>query len=121
MGFLFEKLEVYQRAIGFNQKINSIITKMPKGYFVLIDQLRRAALSIPLNIAEGSGRYHKADKKNFLYIARGSAFECILILELLKRSEFITQTQMEVLRNEIESISQMLSGLIKKFENSDIR
>lgn len=80
--FDFEKLEVYLKAKAFNAAVanfidNVILSKNKK------DQLERAAFSIMLNIAEGSGRFTKPDKKNFYIIARGSAFECVAIFDYL--------------------------------------
>lgn len=77
----------------------------------LADQLTRASLSIPLNIAEGAGRYHKADKKNFYIIARGSVFECVAILDVLK-GKHIDETTYSKYYAILEELSKMLSGLI---------
>jgi len=68
--FDFEKLEVYKKAKEFNKKI-SIFLKEKNLDRVTNDQLRRASFSIMLNIAEGSGRYSKADKRKFYVISRG--------------------------------------------------
>lgn len=74
--------------------------------------MNRAALSISTNIAEGNGRYHKADRTNFFRIARGSAFECVPILEICRRKKLIAEELSEALKKNIEDISKMLSGLI---------
>jgi four helix bundle protein len=76
--------------------------------------LNRASLSISANIAEGNGRYHKAERNNFFRIARGSAFECVPILEICMRKKLITGELNETLKKKIEDICKMLSGLIKK-------
>lgn len=114
MGFLFEKLEVYQRAVGFGEKILALTECLPRGQNALADQLKRAAVSISLNIAEGNGRWHPKERKNFFLIARGSVFECVPILELCRRQGWIEQEAKEILRSELEVIGKMLSALIKQ-------
>jgi four helix bundle protein len=74
--FDFEKLTVYAKSKKFNKKIYEFL-KSSKSDRTTKDQLRRASFSIMLNIAEGSGRFSKADKRNFYIISRGSAFECV--------------------------------------------
>ena len=77
MSFMFENLEVYQKAVDFADKIMALTAQFPRGYYFLTDQLNRAALSIATNIAEGNGRFTKADRRNFFTIARGSIHECV--------------------------------------------
>ena len=113
MTFLFEKLDVYRKAVDFAQEIYETTKGFCRGSFHLADQLNRAALSISTNIAEGNGRYHKADRINFFRIARGSAFECVPLLEICRRRKLIGGERQATLRKEIEDISRMLSGLIK--------
>jgi four helix bundle protein len=73
MAFQFEKLEVYQKALDWVESVETICEYLKgKVSYSLIDQLSRAALSIPLNIAEGNGRWHKGEKRQFFWIARGS-------------------------------------------------
>ncbi|MDI6715452.1 MAG: four helix bundle protein [Actinomycetota bacterium] len=75
---------------------------LPKGKYFMADQLRRASLSISLNIAEGNGRWHKAEKRQFFTIARGSACECVPILELLRRDGSIDSKTHDQLNVEID-------------------
>jgi len=71
--FKFEKFEVYQRALNFTNIIYNITREFPyTEQFGLCSQLRRSAISISLNLAEGFGKYHKKDKKCFYQIARSS-------------------------------------------------
>ena len=100
-------------AVNFADKICELTKGFPKGNYYLSDQLNRAALSISTNIAEGNGRYHRADRVNFFRIARGSAFECVPILEICKRKKLIAGQEHLSLKNSIEDISKMLSGLMK--------
>lgn len=112
MAFIFEKLDVYRKAVDFANKICELTQDFAKGNYYLADQLNRAALSISTNIAEGNGRYHKADRINFFRIARGSAFECVPILEICTRKGLINSEKSTALKNELEDICKMLSGLI---------
>ena len=82
---MFEKLQVYQKAIDLADEVASLTENFPRGYYFLTDQLNRASLSIAANIAEGNGRFTKADRKNFFTIARGSVQECVPLLELARR------------------------------------
>lgn len=76
-----EKLDVYRISIEFLALSSKIIECLPPGNSVLSDQLRRAALSIPLNIAEGTGKPSTGEMKRFYGIARGSAMECGAVLD----------------------------------------
>jgi len=114
MSFRFENLEVYQKAVAFAIEISTITDTFPKGSYYLTDQINRAAISISLNLAEGNGRFTQKDRNNFFYIARGSAFECVPILKILNAKKLINDEQFVTLMNEIETISKMLSGLIRK-------
>lgn len=109
---MFENLDVYQKAIIFADEISDLTKDFSRGNYYFTDHLNRAALSIATNIAEGNGRYSKADRKNFFRIARGSAFECVPILELCKRKKLIKEEKHKALKNNIDEIGKMLSGLI---------
>jgi four helix bundle protein len=110
--FDFEKLTVYSKAKEFNIRINRFLltTKLDK---TTNDQLRRASFSILLNIAEGTGRFTKPDRKNFFIIARGSTFECVAILDYLKDIQAISQTQFDEFYQELDELSRMLFAMIK--------
>lgn len=112
MAFIFEKLDVYQKGVDFADKICELTKDFAKGNYYLADQLNRAALSISTNIAEGNGRYHKPDRINFFRIARGSAFECVPILEICSRKGLIKADKSKGLKSELEDICKMLSGLM---------
>ena len=77
-----EKLDVYKVSIEFMAIAIKIANNIPRGYSSLADQLKRAAWSIPLNIAEGCGKSSPNDKKRFYSIARGSAMECAAIIDV---------------------------------------
>jgi len=110
--FDFEKLTVYNRAKTFNKKVNAFLENNNLDR-TTNDQLRRASFSIMLNIAEGSGRFTQADKRNFYVIARGSAFECVAIFDFLCDLQKINQDEFSSFYSEIEEISKSLYALIK--------
>jgi four helix bundle protein len=115
--FAFQNLEVYQKAKSFNSIIFKYVTKNDARIdFVIKKQLKRAALSIQLNIAEGSGRFSKADRKNFFVIARGSVFECYAILDFLKDESLIESDLVSGLNSQCESLSKMLFAMIKNLQ-----
>ena len=115
--FDFQKLEVYQKAKTFNREITDLL-RSHNFDRVTNDQLRRASFSIMLNIAEGSSRFSNRDRKNFLVISRGSAFECVAILEYLVENKEITESDFDRFYGMLDEISRMLYSLIKRLESS---
>ncbi len=113
MPFAFEKLVVYQKALDFADQICRNTEQFSRGYGFLVNQLNRAALSIAANIAEGNGRFTKRDRRHFFGIARGSAQECAPLLELALRRGLLTCDSHTILKNQLEEVARMLSGLIK--------
>ena len=111
--FDFEKLEVYKKAKELNKEILKYLrdNKIIDNY--LRDQLKRASISIVINIAEGSGRISKADKRNFYTISRGSVFECVSLLEIIHDENQIENTKYDDFIRRYEEISKMLLGLIR--------
>lgn len=86
----------------------------PKGKYYLADQLNRASLSIPANIAEGNGRFLPKDRRNFFVIARASAQECLPLLEVAKRRGLIKEQEHAELAQDLEVIVKMICGLIRR-------
>jgi len=120
MAFMFENLEVYQKAIDLSEQIVTLTGSFSRGYYFLTDQLNRASLSIATNLAEGNGRFTKSDRRNFFIIARGSAQECVPLLELARRKELLEEQLHRELRDQIEVIAKMISGLIAGIENRKV-
>jgi four helix bundle protein len=112
MAFMFENLVVYQKAIDFTEQVVTLTGSFPRGYYFLADQLNRASLSIATNLAEGNGRFTKKDRANFFVIARASAQECVPLLELARRKGFVKDPDHRSLREQIEVMAKMISGLI---------
>ena len=106
--FDFEKLTVYQTAQSFHLSITKFLADTRYMDKSAKDQLKRAALSIILNIAEGTSRFSKRDRRNFYVIARGSAFECAAIFNLLKGERLIDLSLYQQFHSTCENISKML-------------
>ena len=114
--FDFEKLSVYSKAKEFNRQIQRDILSIDSLEKNIKDQLRRASLSIVLNIAESTSRFSDADKRNFYVIARGSLIECIAILDLIKDDLIIRNELYLEFYNKGEELSKILYTLIKGLE-----
>lgn len=114
--FDFEKLDVYQKALDLIDNIYDLFDKLPYGIQISIgNNLLRAAMSIANNIAEGSGRRGRREKKHCFEISQGSTFECIPMLTILCKKKRIKQEQFDELYECCYDISRMLSGLITRF------
>ena len=91
-----------------------ILECVPRGHGKLLDQLERAAISVPLNIAEGSEKNSEADKKRFYAIARGSAMECVAILDVLLHLKLIDLETQEKGRGLLNTIVGILTSICRR-------
>ena len=107
----FRKLDVYQLSIRFLPVAAQIERSLPRGYSSFQDQLRRASLSVPLNIAEGSGKITEPDRRRYYATARGSAMECGAIVDACEVLEFIDQEVARQARDMLTSMVRMLSKM----------
>lgn len=110
--FDFENLDVYKKAKELNKEILKFFKENKKIDSYIRDQLRRASISMVINIAEGSGRFSKADKRNFYIIARGSVYECVSLFEIILEENQIIKEKFYGFYQKLETISKMLLGLI---------
>jgi len=114
--FDHEKLDVYREAIAFcgwaGELLNSISAKAAAK-----DQLDRASTSIPLNIAEGNGKFSAKDRARFLEIARGSALECAAALDVLVVRKLAEPEQIAKAKENLARIVQMLMGMLRRFSD----
>jgi len=117
----FEKLRVYQKALEFIDKVYIITKLFPKEErFGLLDQFRRASVSIALNIAEGSGGT-KTEFRHFLIIARRSVRECVAVVEVSFRQHYLASEMKRDLRSDCGDLSRMITGLLKSISPNDER
>ncbi len=110
--FDFEKLKVYQNAKILNKAVLSFLKNRKEIDYYIRDQLKRASISTVINIAEGSGKFSKADKKNFYTISRGSVYECVSLFELIFEEGQATREEFNYFYHNFEELSKMLLGLI---------
>ena len=108
----FEKLETWQKAIDFADTVYRLTRKFPEEEkFGLTSQMRRAAVSVASNIAEGSARYSRSDFARFLEIATGSLFEVVTQSVIGFRQAFLTEPEFQELYAAAETQGRLLSGL----------
>ena len=109
----YQDLDVWKRSIALVKKIYMITKDFPKEeIYGLTNQMRRCAVSIPSNIAEGKTRQHVNEYIQFLYIALGSCAELESQIIIAKELEYLKESETEDL-NGLDEIGKMLRGLIK--------
>ena len=111
----FKDLILWQRAMDLVVEVYQLVKKLPKEeLFALSDQIRRAVISIPSNIAEGQGRNSSKEFIHFLSIAKGSKAELETQLLLCVRINYLTESEIEKAMSLIEEVGKMLNSLQKK-------
>jgi four helix bundle protein len=110
--FDHEKLNVYQVSLAFNEWVGELLPSTG-AKAAAKDKLDRAATSIPLNIAEGNGKFPKQDRARFFDIARGSALEAAASLDVLVSRKLMTRAQVNSAKEQLVQIVNMLIGLLK--------
>ena len=112
--FIYKRLIVWQKAMSFMVEVYKLVKQFPLDErYALSDQVRRAVVSVPSNIAEGAGRSSNKDYAHFLAIARGSLYETITQLELAKGLGYI-ESYDEILPV-AEEVSRMLTSMLRKY------
>jgi four helix bundle protein len=118
--FDHEKLDVYRKSIAFCAWVGDFLPLITQKTAAK-DQLDRASTSIPLNIAEGNGKFSVKDRARFLEMARGSALECAAALDVLVARKLATDEQVSSAKSELAAIVRMMIGLLKRFsERADV-
>lgn len=114
--FDHDRLDVYAVARQFNREVRDLLPQIPRGQAESRDNLRRAAMSVTRNIAEGSGRWKMRDKVNFYHIARASATECASSLDELVDFDLIAEQQTLRARQVLSRVVAMLTAMIRSVE-----
>src|SRR6266513_4692593 len=114
MYFDHERLDVYQESVAFCGWVGDLLNEIT-GKAAAKDQLDRASTSLPLNIAEGNGKFSDADRSRLLEIARGSALECAACLDVLVVRKLIRSERIVPAKEQLVRIVNMLMGMLKRF------
>ncbi len=119
--FEFEKLGVWVRAMEFADMVLVLAEKTGRGerkHFRLLEQLEAAAISVPMNIAEGRGRTSPKEFLQFLSYARGSLYETVTLVSLLKSRGWISPEEYSAIHAKATEISRMLHAFSKVIRSS---
>lgn len=116
--FDFQNLVVYQKAKIFYSNCSKLSKAVSLESFEK-NQLLRAAFSVPLNIAEGSGKFSKRDRRNFFVISRASLFECIAILDILTDNQKISELEFDNFTEQADELSRVLYSMIKNLSQTE--
>jgi four helix bundle protein len=108
-----ERLDAYQCALRFAALSFQILENLPRGHGELSDQLRRATISVPLNIAEGAGKPTGKDRYRYHAIARGSAMECGAIVDMLRLQDLIEAETATEAKSLLVRLVAMLSKMCR--------
>ena len=116
----YKDLQVWQKSIDLATNVIALVDDLntDRKHFRLIEQLESAVTSIPMNIADGKGRESRKEFIRFLFIARGSIYETLTLLEIFLRQGWITQEKFNELESSSIEIIRMLKGLINSINKS---
>jgi four helix bundle protein len=113
--FKFERLEVWKKAIELYERISLLSHAIhQRDQYSLGEQIRRASLSVSTNIAEGTGREGEKESRHFFNIAKGSVYEVVSLLYIMRLRGYIAEKEYEVLYGQCDEIAKMLSGILNK-------
>jgi four helix bundle protein len=100
--------------------LSTVLIETSRKHYRLIEQLESAATSIPMNIAEGKGRISNKEFIHFLYIAKGSLYETLTLLEIFLMRGWLSKEQFKELGVQSNEIAKMINGLIRSIANSSL-
>jgi four helix bundle protein len=114
MKFGYEDLKVWNMAVDFAVKVIELVENLEtdRKHYRLFEQIEASSTSISMNLAEGKGRYSKKEFIHFSYIARGSLYETMTLLEIFRRKKWISTDKYTQLEEDAKEIASMIKGLI---------
>jgi four helix bundle protein len=118
----YKKLDAWKMSIELFKEVYLLTKTFPKDeLYGLTSQTKRAAVSVPCNIAEGSGRNYKKDTIQFLHISRGSLYELETLLNIAVMVEIISENTFNRISSLIDKCMQLVNGLIRYYEKSNLK
>lgn len=115
--FPFEKLDVWQLAVDLAKFVLDLLENFPHNrHLRLVGQMEAAVTSPAQNIAEGKGRQYKKEFIQFLYIAQGSLYEVVTLIEIFRRKGFFQEKEADEARTRCEKVDRKLNGLINSLK-----
>ena len=115
MKFGFEDLDVWDKAVNFAVEVIDkveVISSHDRRHYRLFEQVESCSTSVAMNIAEGKGRHSKKEFTHYLYVARGSLYETMTLLEILRRLKWIPDESVDEIAKQGKEIASMTKGLI---------
>jgi four helix bundle protein len=121
MKFAYESLEVWNRAVDFAVMVIDTVESIStdRKHYRLFEQIEASSTSISMNLAEGKGRNSKKEFTQFCYIARGSLYEIMTLLEIFRRKKWITDSAYAASETEGIEIASMIKGLINSLSKAE--
>ena len=120
MKFGYEDLAVWDRSVDFAVKVIELVEIIDTGrkHYRLLEQIEASSTSISMNLAEGKGRFSQKEFVQYCYIARGSLYETMTLLEIFKRKDWISEEEFSSLKSEGIEIASMIKGIINSLYKS---
>lgn len=117
----YKNLLVWQKSMEFANAVIDLTERLEtdRRHYRLVEQLEAAATSLPMNIAEGKGRFSRKEFSHFLYIARGSLYETMTLLDIFQVRGWIPSDAYQSLEKQSEEIAKMLNDLIRSLPLTD--
>lgn len=117
MQYHLENLKVWKESMNLVLEVYKVTKNLPKDeQYGLTQQIRRAAVSVPANIAEGKGRNHKKEYLQFLFMAKGSLYELMTLIQLSWDLGYLNKVQSDDLFKSLSEVTAMLTGLIQTLQ-----
>jgi four helix bundle protein len=118
----YKKLDAWKQAMELLKDVYQLTANYPKEeQYALTSQTKRAAVSVPTNIAEGMGRQYKKDTLQFLHIARGSLYELETLFTIAVTVNILQEQEFQHMSKQIDTCLRILNGFINHIENSSLK